>query len=453
MVIERVRETIMAKVGAFVESALRAAKSGEECLYVLEHKAQSLGREVARLTLQGVVDAEGTGYCGQRHVGKDGVERSFKGYVKKTYQTLVGPVRVRCAVYSKKGAAPSCAFPLRERLGLGTGEYSRGMEEVVVLAGVGDVYREALKLIERLTGTGVSVRKAETAIAHWGAEAKAKVKAELKRPESTVERIAATRPVKGSRMCVTTDGVSVRTTRGWRDTKLIGSYAFDRKGDKLGQATYAGTLNYQEDYSDLVWRLMEQTGASRAETLVWLGDGASWIWNQQAIVAPHAVAIVDFYHASDRLWKVGRALHAGAGAARAANAWSQKWIRNLYNGKVHSVIKELALHTGRLGPPPPGASEEEPHKVLADAHRYFVNNAARMDYARYRAHGYPIGSGVAESACRHVVGVRMKRTAAMAWHEDNAEALVQLRCVCASAQWDRFWGLDALWDAIRARAA
>jgi len=386
-------------------------------------------------------------------VGRDGVERGFKGYVKKTCQTLVGPVSVRCAVYAKKGADPSCVFPLRERLGLGEGEYSRAMEEVVVLAGVGDVYREALKLVERLTGAPVSVRKAETTIARWGAEAKAKAKAELNRPESPVERIAATRPVKGSRRCVTTDAVSVRTTKGWRDVKLIASYAFDPQGEKLGQATYAGTLHYQEDYGDLVWRLMERTGASRAETLVWLGDGAAWIWNQQATVAPHAVAIVDFYHASDRLWKAGRALHAGKGAARAAKAWSHKWIRNLYNGKVRTAIQELAVHANRLGPPPPGASEEDPRKVLGDAHRYFVNNASRMDYAKYRAHGYPIGSGVAESACRHVVGVRMKRTAAMAWHEDNAEALIQLRCLCASAQWDHFWGLYALWKTIRARAA
>jgi len=67
--------------------------------------------------------------------------------------------------------------------------------------------------------------------------------------------------------------------------------------------------------------------------------------------------------------------------------------------------------------------------------------------------GYPIGSGVVESACRHIVGLRMKRTATMAWQEDNAEALLQLRCLCASDAWDRFWGFDVLWRHIRTRAA
>ena len=52
-----------------------------------------------------------------------------------------------------------------------------------------------------------------------------------------------------------------------------------------------------------------------------------------------------------------------------------------------------------------------------------------------------------------IVGLRMKRTATMAWQEDNAEALLQLRCLCASDAWDRFWGFDVLWRHIRTRAA
>jgi hypothetical protein len=386
-------------------------------------------------------------------VGRDGQERLFSRYAEKTYQTVVGPVTVRAAMYHRKGASPSCVYPLREQWGLGDGEYSPGMEEVIVLAGVGDVYREALKLVNRLTGATVSVHKAETAVAAWGADAKAKTRAESQQPESPVERIAATRPVKGLRMCVTTDGTSVQTTEGWRDAKLMASYCFDGEGEKTGPAAYAATLHYQEDYSEWVWRLMERTRASRAEVLVWLGDGASWIWNQQALVAPHAVAIVDFFHGSDRLWNVGRALHRAAGGEAAAKRWSQKWIRNLYQGKVRSLVRELATHLPRLGTPPPDCSEDDPRKTLADPHRYFVNNAERMQYAVYRAKGYPIGSGVVESAARHLVGIRMKRTATMAWHEDSAEAMLQLRALCASGDWDRFWGHDKLWELIHARAA
>lgn len=452
---DRTRETIIARVVRLVQEVVGSRGSWTEDggLYVAEHKAAALGREVARIVLQGQLDALGTGHCGHRHTDSAGVVRTFSKYAEKTYETVVGPVTVRCAAYYRKGASPPCAFPLREDLDLPDGEYSRGMEEVIVLAGVGDVYRPALKLVNRLTGANVSVHKAETTVAAWGAEAKARVKADLARRESPRERIAATRPVQGLRMCVTTDGGSVQTTEGWRDAKLMVSYPIDEEGRKSGQASYAGTLHYQEDYADLLWHLMERTQASRAEELVWLGDGASWIWAQQATVAPHAVGIVDFRHASDRLWAVGRVLHAGPGEERAAKRWGKRWIKNLYNGKVGALLKALAKHRPKVGDPPEACADDDPRKVFADAQGYFANNAHRMDYKRYRALGYPIGSGVVESACRHVVGVRMKRTAVMAWHEDNAEAMLQLRCLNASDAWERFWGLDTLWRAIRSRAA
>ena len=60
---------------------------------------------------------------------------------------------------------------------------------------------------------------------------------------------------------------------------------------------------------------------------------------------------------------------------------------------------------------------------------------------------------MAESACKHLVGVRMKRTATMEWDEESAEAMLQLRCLSASGYWEEFWGLDKLWRIIRARAA
>jgi len=449
------REEIIAKVVRVVESFLDspAAEGEEERLYTSEHRSLDYGRQVANVLLQAEVDAQGTGHCGQWHEDTAGVRRKFNRYVPKTVQTLVGPITVQRALYHRTGASPAGVCPLDGRLGLTRGTYSRGMEEVIALAGTCDVYRPALKLVNRLTGAQVSVQKAETTVAAWGAAAKAKVQAAHRAPQTAVERIAATRPVPGRRRCVTTDGTTVQTTERWRDTKLIGVYAFDEKGRKVGPVAYAGTLHYQEAYPVLLWQLLERTGASRAETLVWLGDGAPWVWNQQAIVAPHAVAIVDFYHAADRLWKVGRALYNAAGQERAAKRWSQKWIKNLYCGKVSILLQELVRHVPRIGTPPPECAEDDPRSVLHAAQSYFAHNAGRMDYARYRRLGYPIGSGVIESACRHIVGLRMKRTATMAWTEANAEAMVQLRCLCASDEWDTFWGLGKLRRGPRIRAA
>ena len=79
--------------------------------------------------------------------------------------------------------------------------------------------------------------------------------------------------------------------------------------------------------------------------------------------------------------------------------------------------------------------------MLADNLRYFENNASRMRYDVYQRRGYPIGSGVVESGCKHVIAQRMKITASMSWSRRRAEAVLQLRSLVRSGQWDAFWSL------------
>jgi hypothetical protein len=447
-----IREQIVAKLLELVERFLVGLRDlpEKDRLYVAEHGALRMARKIACVVLQAWLDSQHGGHCGHRWVDEDGTEWTFKQYLTRFVETVVGVATVRAAQYYSPQAQPHTRVPHYAALGLPSGRYSRGMEEVIALAGAGEVYREGLVLVNRLTGADLSVHKAETTTGAWGTAAKEQVKAELERPESPRERIAATRPIKGLRECIAVDGVSVQTTERWREAKLVAGYAFDAEGHKQGPCLYAGSLHYQEDFGQLAWHVMEQRRASRAETLVWLGDGAGWVWTLQQTLAPHAVAVVDFYHAHERLWKLGKALHPQAKAAR---RWSQKWTKNLYVGKVRALVRELARLRASRGDPPADGSQDDPRKLLAEAHGYFAHNAERMRYDTYRAKGYPIGSGVVESSCRHIVGLRMKRTATMAWTERNAEAMIQLRCLCASGEWDRFWGFDKLWKHIHALVA
>jgi hypothetical protein len=63
-----------------------------------------------------------------------------------------------------------------------------------------------------------------------------------------------------------------------------------------------------------------------------------------------------------------------------------------------------------------------------------------MDYPGYRAKGWQIGSGPVESACKAVVGQRLKGSG-MRWGEDGADAVCHLRALFRSeaSQWDAFW--------------
>lgn len=77
---------------------------------------------------------------------------------------------------------------------------------------------------------------------------------------------------------------------------------------------------------------------------------------------------------------------------------------------------------------------------LAAVLSYFGNNVHRMAYPEYQAEGRQIGSGVVESACRTVVGQRLKGPG-MRWGEEGAHALCHVRALYRSekGQWQAFW--------------
>jgi hypothetical protein len=72
---------------------------------------------------------------------------------------------------------------------------------------------------------------------------------------------------------------------------------------------------------------------------------------------------------------------------------------------------------------------------------YFEENRERMRYPEYRAQGLPIGSGVVESACKHVVANRCKRTG-MRWDEEGNENILALRCWDLNGRWDQLWSME-----------
>jgi len=69
---------------------------------------------------------------------------------------------------------------------------------------------------------------------------------------------------------------------------------------------------------------------------------------------------------------------------------------------------------------------------------YVQNQGGRLAYDRFRARGLDIGSGRVEAACKHVVGVRMKRNR-MRWSPAGAQSTLSLRVIWLNGQWDGFW--------------
>lgn len=180
-------------------------------------------------------------------------------------------------------------------------------------------------------------------------------------------------------------------------------------------------------------RQAAQVGLDDAEVWVGLSDGGAGLDEFLRVYFPRAELVLDFYHAAEHLNDLAKAWHPGDDAAAAASAG--RWCHQLKHEGGAALLASLeALDLrGRK------AEARERHRQVAG---YVRGNVYRMDYPRYRANGWLIGSGHVESACKGVVGGRLKGNG-MRWSEAGADAVCHLRALFKSekGQWDAFWAL------------
>ena len=225
----------------------------------------------------------------------------------------------------------------------------------------------------------------------------------------------------------------------FHEVKTLVVFEFDKAGEALRQ-TYHATQDRIDDFREMVSLEAQKRGAQVANILIFVGDGAPWVWKTAETLFPKAVQILDWYHAMEHIWAVGRAKFGNK--EKELWAWVTRLETALYKGKVQAVIDAIRLVSGELGAPDKTLSDTakalDPRWI---AHRnigYFEENRDRVDYPSYREKGLPIGSGVVESACKHVVASRCKR-AGMRWDESGAENILALRCLALNERWDSAW--------------
>lgn len=177
-------------------------------------------------------------------------------------------------------------------------------------------------------------------------------------------------------------------------------------------------------FDDLNWR---NVGHDRP--VVCLMDGERALWEAQRVYFPEAVGILDLFHVLERLWTAAHCFHP-EGSDQAERFVADR-LRDLLEGRVGYVIGGLRQRrtkhqlTGARG------------KTLDSVITYLENNREQMRYDAYLKAGYPIGSGVAEGACRHLVKDRMEQTG-MRWTVSGAQAMLHLRATYLNDQWDDF---------------
>jgi hypothetical protein len=172
--------------------------------------------------------------------------------------------------------------------------------------------------------------------------------------------------------------------------------------------------------------------------VIFLSDGERALHDRQGEYLPEdTVCILDLFHVLERLWKVAWCFFEEKAEKREAHRWVEERLKRLLEGKVDAVIRGMRYQATQRG------LKGQKRKTVADAAGYFAGNRDRMKYDEYLASGYPIGSGVVEGACRHLVKDRMERTG-MRWLPSGAQAMLDLRATYLNGEWDAFWNFHVL---------
>jgi hypothetical protein len=412
----------------------------------IRHGLQQLGNMVLGSTLS---QAEGTL---EKKIGCEcGGELSYQRRRTAKLKSMFDWVEYERSYYASCPCGKG-QVPLDKEFGLEPGEMTPGLGRLLALAGSGLPFGESTLWVKEFMLLEVSensIRKETQGFGNYQVESEEKQKTQSQDEEYLQERLRM-EVARPAQMYGSLDGAHVRIedpeeAEEWREMKVGCWFEVEEvpasqknqrhhKKEEIGQQAlrakaqqYYCDIQEVDEFADLFWTTACRSKADLAKELVFLGDGAKWIWRLVTTYFPHAIQIVDWHHAEEYLEKVAKDVFP-KGEKR--KTWLEDATTALWCGNTTFVIQacqSLAPH-----------SEE-----AASALTYFRNNQDRMQYDKFREQGYMIGSGTIESACKQIVshrlrcsgaqwtiqGARLTGKARAAWlsHNDDWQNLCHLR--------------------------
>ena len=195
------------------------------------------------------------------------------------------------------------------------------------------------------------------------------------------------------------DGALVPVGQEWRELKTLSWYqvaeVYGQAEPKAQAISYHSAIAPAEEFGQLLWATGVRRLADKAQELVFVCNGAIWIWKLISHYFPDAIQIVDGYHACEYLTPIADAVFS---QATARQEWLEQVKNWLWQGQVQKVIAACRRYAR--------------HKTAGEATQravtYYTNNQHRMHYAQFRTQEYWIGSGTVESACKQIATTRLK---------------------------------------------
>ena len=458
-----------------IKSHLRSAQAKNWTVSDLEQYLDVEGRELLRLLAQGYLDEQGPGCVAEPVIDSKGQEHTHQRVHGRTLTLIFGEVTVNRQGYAGRGL--ESLHPLDAKLNLPLESYSHSLQCRMAVQAAKEAYDGARSNIDNLTGVSVPKRQIEQSALRAARDFNLFYQQQRSQTAREVKKT-------GNILALTTDakGVPMRKIDLQEATRKAAeerkphlehrrSPGEKTKSKRMGTVAAVYTIDpfvrtpeqivreFGPAHDALperprpedkrVWASIKQPPEAIIEqmfeealrrdpkrTKKWIAlvDG-----NEPQLellkVAAHEYGveleiILDLIHVLEYLWKAAWAFYNTGD--RAAEAWVRERLAEILRGHSSEVaagirrsatLRELS------------ANERIPVDDCAD---YLLKYRAFLRYDKYLAEGYPIATGVIEGACRYLVKDRMEITGAR-WRLGGAEAVLQLRGLLASGDFDQYW--------------
>jgi len=220
-----------------------------------------------------------------------------------------------------------------------------------------------------------------------------------------------------------------RYTADWREPKLFIIYVVGKDGrmDRKICPIMDASLNGPDSIFALLSFYLQRMNLGRASEVVFVADGARWIWDRAVpLLSGHGLKpeqihfVLDFYHAVEHLSDL---LELKKWPQAERKNTLKKHRQLLLQGEADKVCDFVKSIT-----------KNSKSKEVVRERNYFLKNKDKMCYGQIAKMKLPIGSGAVESAIRRVINLRLKGPGIF-WHEDTANEMLMLRCYYKAGRW------------------
>ena len=393
-------------------------------LHLVEQE-QIQGRQLQRLLLQAHVQQRGTGDVGPALKVLQASSCSLfthRRLQRRTLKTIFGPIDIDRIGYSHRGQ-PSI-HPLDEALQLPARSFSYELQKRLVHAVVQGPLRESIDRILDTRGLTVPMRSLEQILQDDAQDFDAFY---AQRPADPSSPAASTLVV-----AVDCKGIPiVKPPRNQRSVRRTPKPENKRVWASLGKG--------QAAVVDEVVAEVHRRDPDARLTHVALTDGERAL---PMLVSQklNVLLILDLLHVLEKVWKAAHVFHPEG--TPDAEIYARPMTHRILEGNVGQVVKGLRQTVTKR------KLSGSQAKTLLNVAQYFHRNRDRMRYNDYLAQGLPIASGPVEGACKNLIKDRTERSG-MRWTAPMAEAVVQLRALYLSGDFNTYWDFHTFEDQQR----